>query len=88
MPPIDLPAYMRKSNVDSVREECAPYRNMDFEERARELKVVCAGVPAMLARYSEEHRTRLAAIDDRLPESTRRALARLRREYREQQRGR
>lgn len=33
--PLELPAYMRQSNVEAVREECAPYRDMSFEERAR-----------------------------------------------------
>ncbi len=77
--PLELPAYMRQSNVEAVREECAPYRDMSFEERARELRLVCSSVPRMLATYSPEHRARLAELDDRLPVSTVVALARLRR---------
>jgi len=82
MPKVKLPAHWTKSNVESVREECARYRDMSLEQRAQELHLVCQGVPAALARYSPEHRAAIAAADDRLPESTRVALERLRREYR------
>jgi hypothetical protein len=73
---------MTKSAVDSVREECAPYRNMSLHEKARLIGLVCADVPAILARYTPEHIARMYALDDRLPESTLEALARLRRQAR------
>ena len=82
MPRIELPAHMTKSAVEAVREECAPYRDMSFEERARLIALLCADVPAILRRYSPEHLARLRELDDRLPESTVRALERLRAEAR------
>lgn len=86
MPTVELPPYMRKTNAESVREECAPYRTMSFEDRARELGLLCRGIPAILARYSDEHWAKLQALDARLPDSTRAALARLRLQYRERPR--
>lgn len=60
----------------SVREKCEPYRHMTPEERARDLWDVCSAAAQLLALNT--NRSRVLSLQDPLPESSRRALARLR----------
>lgn len=64
------------SNAESLREEAAPYVGLSPEERARMLAAACrAGARLLRARPDA---ARLLERTDPLPESTVRALARLR----------
>jgi hypothetical protein len=64
------------SNAESLREEAAPYVGLSPEERARMLGAACrAGVRLLRARPDA---ARLLERTDPLPESTERALVRLR----------
>lgn len=64
------------SNEQSVRREAAAYRDMTPEERLALVAVACEDVASIL----EMHQDPLRALEfeDRLPASTRRALARMR----------
>ena len=63
---------------ESVRREAEPYRHMTPEQRAELLAAACRGM-ARLLRIRDD-RDRVLAHTDPLPESTIRALERLRRE--------
>ncbi len=63
-------------NDDSIRSEVEPYRGMTQEERARDLRRACRAAVRLLA--ARPDRERVLAHVDPLPESSRRALARLR----------
>ena len=70
-----LPGWVVDPKV-SLREKCEPYRHMTPEERARDLWDVCAAAAQLLS--LNPNRSRVLSLVDPLPESTRRALARLR----------
>jgi hypothetical protein len=64
----------------SIERQAARYRSLTPEERARELAAVCRAAARLVA--SRPDRAEILAHRDELPESSRRALARLREEYR------
>lgn len=70
-----LPAWVI-SNEESVRREAEPYRDLTVEQRLDLVRRACADAMLLLAMRPD----RQAALDheDPLPESTRQALARLR----------
>ena len=63
-------------NAESVREEVEPYRQMSMPERWAVTRRCCEAAVKML-RFNR-HPERVLAYRDELPESTRRALERLR----------
>jgi hypothetical protein len=64
------------SNDDSVRREVAEYRDMSPGDRAQGLMATCRTAAALLAARSDA--ADVLAFRDPVPESTLRALARLR----------
>lgn len=73
--PRALPGWVT-SNEESVRREAAPYAGMAPEERASHLAAACRAAAKLLA--SRADRERVLALEDPLPESSLRALERLR----------
>lgn len=65
-------------NAESVQREAAPYRAMTVDERARILRDLCRASLALIA--SRADRERVLAWRDPVPESTRVAFARLRKQ--------
>jgi hypothetical protein len=64
------------SNAESVEREAEPYRSMTPEERAHAMGAACRAAARLLAARSD--RDLVLAHEDPLPDSTRRALERLR----------
>lgn len=67
-------------NYTSVMQESEPYRQMTPEQRSHHLALACSAAASQLV--SRADRDRALQYLDPLPESTVRALERLRREYR------
>ncbi len=72
-----LPGWV-EDDAESVRAEAAPYIGMTPEERARHLKAACRAAARMIRSRADAER--VLAFEDPLPDSSRRALERLRRE--------
>lgn len=64
------------SNSESVRREAQPYRDLTVEQRLALVRRACADAMLLLAMRPD--RERALEYPDPLPESTKRALARLR----------
>ncbi len=78
--PIKLPSAWVRDEIDSVREDVAPYLGLDLAERVRILAAVCLGAAQTLRARDDVER--VLAYRDPLPASTISALARLRAEAR------
>lgn len=80
LPPVlsKLPGWL-VDDAESVRQEAAPYRDMLPTERGAHLAAACRGAARLIA--SRADRARVLEYRDALPESTRAALARLRRHH-------
>lgn len=72
-----LPAWVVE-DVESVRRESLPYRSMSDEERLRLLAASCRAMSRLLA--AREDADLVLRLVDPVPASTRRILARLRRQ--------
>jgi hypothetical protein len=78
-----LPRFV-PDRFDSVREEAAEWRSLTDEERIREVRACCRAARRWLAYHPDPGRA--LGFRDPLPESSERALARLRAQYRDRRR--
>lgn len=76
---IELPKWV-VSNAESVRRECARYRDMTPGERLDHVRIACRS--AARETFSLTDWKARLEWTDRLPESSRRAIARLQAHYR------